>query len=326
MTAENQQRLAEGIAALARQQPPSCLRCTQRKPKSRRPHSRPRTRSLCMSLPRSHRPRKNHRTRFFKRPGRIFSHALCRLPQSPGRTSRPEPEEDLPDSGQRVGMAIPKSLPSPAEEKPSIAPAPKAMPKVRTQPSSKQRSSQPAPDAPSESKTGPVADLPLPSPSTRQCPVEEPPCKWPPCPDSRFHEPLPHIGHEGWFWDGSWWFNHKRVAWQTPSAPWPHLPTPSQHSDHRPQENRHAVEQLERCILNPALRLPCTCRTARVGELARCYYMDDQRRLCCALPCATRHCPYNSACGRLIDVSRSLSDDSRSSHYCSRCYERHERY
>ena len=44
-------------------------------------------------------------------------------------------------------------MPLAAEEKPSIAPAPKAMP------DSKPHSSQPAPDAPSE-------DLPLPSPST----------------------------------------------------------------------------------------------------------------------------------------------------------------
>ena len=134
------------------------------------------------------------------------------------------------------------------------------------------------------------------------------------------------------------WCQNRRIAWQTPStpsplpwppsthSPWPPLPTPSPYSDHRPQENRHAVEQLERCVLSPAIRFPCTCRAARMGEWAKRYYLDDQRRLCCALPCATRHCPYNSACGRLIDVSRSLSDDTHSSHYCSRCYVRYERY
>ena len=70
----------------------------------------------------------------------------------------------------------------------------------------------------------------------------------------------------------------------------------------------------------------CSAQPSRMGEWARCYYLDDQRRLCCALPCATRHCPYNSACGRLIDVGRSLNDDTHSSHYRSRCYERYERY
>ena len=32
------------------------------------------------------------------------------------------------------------------------------------------------------------------------------------------------------------------------------LPTPSPYNEHRPQENRHAVEQLERCVLSPAIR------------------------------------------------------------------------
>ena len=138
--------------------------------------------------------------------------------------------------------------------------------------------------------------------------------------------------HFAFFLDKRWCQN-RRIAWQTPSTP-PlgrrRRPRLGRHC-RRPRHtatigNRHAVEQLERCVLSPSIRLPCTCRTARVGEWARSYHLDDQRRLCCALPCATCRCPYNSACGRLIDVSRSLSDDTRSSHYCSRCYERYERY
>ena len=108
MTAENQQRLAEGIAALA----PPRLRCTQRKPKSRRPHSRPRTHSLCMSLP--------------------------RCTPAKEEPSNPPPPVELFQAPRADFLSRPLSpdeeMPLTAEEKPSIAPAPKAMPKVRTQP------------------------------------------------------------------------------------------------------------------------------------------------------------------------------------------------
>ena len=79
--------------------------------------------------------------------------------------------------------------------------------------------------------------------------------------------------------------------------------------------NRRAIAQLEQCVLQPALRLPGTLKTSRVGELARSWCLDDQRRLCCGLPCASRPCPHNSACGRLIDPSRAFDDDT---HFSSR--------
>ena len=62
------------------------------------------------------------------------------------------------------------------------------------------------------------------------------------------------------------------------AQPWP---KPSQ-----PQENTRAIAQLEQCAQIPAMRLPCM-KAARVGGVAKAWYLDDQSQVCCALPCAS---------------------------------------
>ena len=69
------------------------------------------------------------------------------------------------------------------------------------------------------------------------------------------------------------------------------------------------------------MRLPCTMKAARVGGVAKAWYLDDQSRVCCALPCASSPCPFHSACGRIINNRIPLCEDTHTSHYCSRCYE-----
>ena len=67
----------------------------------------------------------------------------------------------------------------------------------------------------------------------------------------------------------------------------------------------------------PAMRLPfCTMKAARVGGVAKAWYLDDQSRVCCALPCASLPCPFHSACG-IINDRIPLCEDTHTSHYCS---------
>ena len=111
----------------------------------------------------------------------------------------------------------------------------------------------------------------------------------------------------------SCWKRNERQSYRKPAQPWP---KPSQ-----PQENTRAVAQLEQCAQIPAMRLPCTMKAARVGGVAKAWYLDDQSRVCCALPCVSSPCPFHSACGRIINDRIPLCEDTHTSHYCSRCYE-----
>ena len=155
-----------------------------------------------------------------------------------------------------------------------------------------------------------------------------------------FHEPKPDLQHLGlapdtplYAWDGSWWMNfydlpfscpptcatridedhhafsidscwkrNERQFYRKPAQPWP---KPSQ-----PQENTRAIAQLEQCAQIPAMRLPCAMKAARVGGVAKAWYLDDQSRVCCALPCASSPCPFHSACGRIINDRMPLVDDA----------------
>ena len=94
----------------------------------------------------------------------------------------------------------------------------------------------------------------------------------------------------------SCWKRNERQSYRKPAQPWP---KPSQ-----PQENTRAIAQLEQCA---QIRLP--------------WYLDDQSRVCCALPCASSPCPFHSACGRIINDRIPLCEDTHTSHYCSQCYE-----
>ena len=143
-------------------------------------------------------------------------------------------------------------------------------------------------------------------------------------PAARMKSPKPDLQYLGlapdtplYAWDGSWWMNffdlpfscpptcatridedhhafsidscwkrNERQSYRKPAQPWP---KPSQ-----PQENTRAIAQLEQCAQIPAMRLPCTMKAARVGGV------DDQSRVCCALPCASSPCPFHSACGRIF--------------------------
>ena len=49
------------------------------------------------------------------------------------------------------------------------------------------------------------------------------------------------------------------------------------------------------------MRLSCAVKAAQVGGVAKAWYLDDQFRVCCALPCALSPCPFHSACGRIIN-------------------------
>ena len=130
-----------------------------------------------------------------------------------------------------------------------------------------------------------------------------PPCDWPP-------QPKPDLQYLGlapdtplYAWDGSWWMNYYDLPFRSPPTCATRI-----HEDHHAFSIDSCWKRNERQSYRKpaqpwpnAMRLPCTMKAARVGGVAKAWYLDDQSRVCCALPCASSPCPFHSACGRIIN-------------------------
>ena len=96
-----------------------------------------------------------------------------------------------------------------------------------------------------------------------------------------------------------------------PDQPWvlenPRLPT------------RVECKPLRGCLCLPAMVLP---ESYQIGPaFARAYYMGNENKMHCLLPCSTEpFCPFHSACGRIMHPD-SLEHDDHKGHLCSRCKE-----
>ena len=96
-----------------------------------------------------------------------------------------------------------------------------------------------------------------------------------------------------------------------PEQPWvlekPRLPT------------RVECKPLRGCLCLPAMVLP---ESYQIGPaFARAYYMGNENKMHCLLPCSTEpFCPFHSACGRIMHPD-SLEHDDHKGHMCSRCKE-----
>ena len=77
---------------------------------------------------------------------------------------------------------------------------------------------------------------------------------------------------------------------------------------------------LRGCLCLPPMVLP---ETYSVGpSFARAYYMGNDNRMHCLIPCATEpFCPFHSACGRIMNPHSLEQADDHKGHLCSRCKE-----
>ena len=103
----------------------------------------------------------------------------------------------------------------------------------------------------------------------------------------------------------------KKAPIAFPDQPWvlekPRLPT------------RVGIKPLRGCLCLPAMILPESYQVS--PAFARAYYMGNENKMHCLLPCSTEpFCPFHSACGRIMHPE-SLEHDDHKGHLCSRCKE-----
>ena len=83
---------------------------------------------------------------------------------------------------------------------------------------------------------------------------------------------------------------------------------------------RVECKPLRGCLCLPAMVLP---ESYHVGPaFARAYYMGNDDKMHCLLPCSTEpFCPFHSACGRIMHPGSLEHADDHKGHLCSRCKE-----